>query len=606
MKKLLRKARTVNVLVSVGAAVLAVLLALSGWTDKAANGVADALYQSPRALSSDVFIIGIDAKSLEALGPFNTWPRTYLAQAIERLNADEENRPAVIGIDVMLANASDPQADAAVAQAAARYGNVVTAVSANYNAALVLGEDGQFRMDQDHIESVDYPFDALLAAAAPGHINAMYDADGIVRHSLLYLELPDGSRIPSFNYAIYQKFAAANGLDPERTPPTDSRHFWYLPYAGRPGDYDNGYSLSDLLDGTLPTDRFGGKVVLIGPYAAGLMDYIITAVDHSRQMYGVEYQANAITALIDGDFKREAPLPPQIAILAFATLGSLLFFHKRKVWQCAALWLALGGGWVGLCLLAYGGGLVLNALWVPGAVTIAFIGSVAANYTRAAAERRRVTNTFKRYVAPQVVNELLREGSDALELGGKLCEIAVLFVDIRGFTTMSEVLTPPEVVEILNKYLTLTSSCIMRNGGTLDKFVGDATMALFNAPLKQADYIYKAARTAMDMVEGSRALSEELMRQFGRTVSFGVGIHCGSAVVGNIGAPMRMDYTAIGDTVNTAARLEANAPGGKIYISRAVADSLGDRAKTVSLGDSIRLKGKAAGFEVLTLEELGE
>jgi len=177
-------------------------------------------------------------------------------------------------------------------------------------------------------------------------------------------------------------------------------------------------------------------------------------------------------------------------------------------------------------------------------------------------------------------------------------------VDIRGFTTMSEALDPPTVVQIINKYLTLTTECIMRYHGTLDKFVGDCTMAFWNAPLPQEDAIYLACRAAMDMVEGSKALGEELQQKYGRTVSFGVGVHYGPAVVGNIGAPQRMDYTAIGDTVNTSARLEANAPGGKILISRVVADALGDRAKVTSLGDSIKLKGKAEGFECLTLDEL--
>jgi adenylate cyclase len=202
------------------------------------------------------------------------------------------------------------------------------------------------------------------------------------------------------------------------------------------------------------------------------------------------------------------------------------------------------------------------------------------------------------------MRQLLEQGSDALELGGRLYDIAVLFVDIRGFTTMSEALDPPTVVEIINKYLTLTTECIMKNHGTLDKFVGDCTMAFWNAPVAQEDAVYLACRAAMDMVEGSRALGEELLQKYGRTVSFGVGVNWGSAVIGNIGAPKRMDYTAIGDTVNTASRLESNAPGGKILISRVVADILGDRAEVTSLGDSIKLKGKAEGFEVLTLDAL--
>jgi adenylate cyclase len=229
---------------------------------------------------------------------------------------------------------------------------------------------------------------------------------------------------------------------------------------------------------------------------------------------------------------------------------------------------------------------------------------VALNYFRASLEKRHITDTFGRYVDPAILKELLVKGGAAEDLGGKTFNIAVLFVDIRGFTTMSESLDPPTVVEIINQYLTLTTECIMRHHGTLDKFVGDCTMAFWNAPLPQEDPVYLACCAAMDMVEGSKALGEELMQRFGRTVSFGVGINWGPAVVGNIGAPLRMDYTAIGDTVNTAARLEANAPGGKILISRAVADILGDRAVTTSLGDSIKLKGKAEGFEILTLDEL--
>ncbi len=129
-------------------------------------------------------------------------------------------------------------------------------------------------------------------------------------------------------------------------------------------------------------------------------------------------------------------------------------------------------------------------------------------------------------------------------------------------------------------------------------------MALWNAPLAQDDYVYKACRAAMDMVEGSIPLTAELERKFGKRVGFGIGVHCGPAVVGNIGAKQRMDFTAIGDTVNTSSRLESNAPSSTIYISRAVADILGDRAETTSLGGSIKLKGKTEGFEVLTLDKL--
>jgi adenylate cyclase len=294
----------------------------------------------------------------------------------------------------------------------------------------------------------------------------------------------------------------------------------------------------------------------------------------------------------------------QILLLFAACAFVQAFFYDRRVRAAVPVWLIGSAGWLALCAALYErAGLIMRSLWTPLLVSVLFFISVTANYVRAQRERRRVTATFGRYVDPAVLKELLETGN-ASELGGVTREIAVLFVDIRGFTTMSEALDPPTVVEIINQYLTLTTECIMRRHGTLDKFVGDCTMAFWNAPLPQNDPAYLACQAAMDMVEGSKALGEQLQARFGRTVSFGIGVNYGPAVVGNIGAPKRMDYTAIGDTVNTAARLEANAPGGSILISRSVADALGDRAAVTSLGASIKLKGKAEGFEVLTLDAL--
>ena len=214
-----------------------------------------------------------------------------------------------------------------------------------------------------------------------------------------------------------------------------------------------------------------------------------------------------------------------------------------------------------------------------------------------------MTTRFKKYVAPEIVNEILKEGTDSLKLGGKLTQIAVLFVDVRGFTSMSEKLDPEQLVAVLNRYLGLISECILKNGGTLDKFIGDAAMAFWGAPLRDDDYVFKAVQAAADMAAGSAALAEELERLYGRSVSFGIGIHMGPAVVGNIGSPQRMDYTAIGDTVNTAERLEANAKGGNIYISRAVAEALEGRIRVTPLG-KIQLKGKEEGFEVFRMDEI--
>jgi adenylate cyclase len=417
---------------------------------------------------------------------------------------------------------------------------------ATFGSQLVTNEDGSFHMDDYAILAYDEPFAALKEATSQGHINAMYDADGILRHSILYIDPPGRERVYSFAWMLYEKYAAFQGLSLNNTPPTDSRGRWYVPFSALPGGYCDNVSVTDLLGGDVPSDYFAGKIVLIGPYAAGLQDSYPTAIDHAQNMYGVEFQANAIDAFIAGNYKTELSDSIQLVILFLLSFGCLLWFWDRKVLPATLVWLAVSGGWLGLCKLLFGAGHILHVLWVPLAVTILYIVAVAVNYIHAAIEKRRISNTFKRYVAPEIVSELLKEGTDSLGLGGKLTDIAVLFVDIRGFTAMSEKLTAPQVVEILNKYLTLTTQCIMNNQGTLDKFVGDCTMAIWNAPLPQQDYIYKAVKAAWDMVEGSKILSEELLREFGRTVSFGVGVHCGPAVVGNIGAEMRMDFTAIG------------------------------------------------------------
>ena len=592
------------VLGALGLAALMTLTAAAGLLNKADWVVSDAWYQDPDPFDGDIVLVGIDQRAIEDIGPYDQWGRDIMAQAIEYLNQSEDCRPAAICLDVLyMGEGADPEADAWLAEAAGEYGNVVTGCAALFEDGFVEGEDSEFSQGRFIIRLFEEPFPAMKEAATLGHINAMLDADGILRHHLLAITLPGGQEVPSMALAAAEKFQAHQGLGPVERPPVDGNGFWYVPFSGGPEDLWESISVTDLLAEEIPADYFADKVVLIGPYAPGLQDSYFTSIDHAQAMYGVEFQANAIQALIWGNYRREIGNGPQLLALFLALVISLWAFWQRPVKISTAVWVLLAGGWLGLSKLAYGRGYVLHALWIPLGVTILYAGCLGANYIRAALERRKITSTFQRYVAPEIVRELLKEG-EALELGGKQVDIAVLFVDVRGFTTMSEALEPPEVVEILNRYLTLISDCILNNHGTLDKFVGDAAMAFWGAPLPQEDYVMLACRAAMDMVKGSKALSQELLAQYGRTVSFGVGVHVGPAVVGNIGSPKRMDYTAIGDTVNTSARLEANAPGGTIYISRAVADALEGRIRTTSLGDTIKLKGKKDGFEILTLDEI--
>ena len=590
-------------LIMVLAAGLVTALMASGVLDHADLAVSDRFYQSRSASDGEIVLVGIDQKALEDIGPYSQWGREVMAAALAALNESEACRPAVIAMDVLYSGETDGAGDARLAEEAGRYGNVVAACAAVFGSSLAEAETGEYYLDNFSVTAFDAPYEALGEAAEQGHINAMLDRDGILRHHLLEIGLEDGRRIPSLALKTAEMYREYHGMEQGALPPADARGFWYLPFCGVPGDME-AISLSDVLSGKVPADYFAGKIVLIGPYAAGLQDSYLTAADHAAPMYGMEFQANAIQALLWEDYRREVPDGIQLTALFFLLLLALAGFWKRKVRLSTGLWLLLCIGSAGFCRLMYDRGLVLHLLWIPLGVTVLYVGCIAFNYMQASLEKRRITNTFERYVAPEIVREILREGTGGLELGGKLTRIAVLFVDVRGFTPMSERLKPTQVVEILNCYLSLISDCILKNGGTLDKFVGDAAMAFWGAPLPQEDYVMHALKAAADMAEGSRALSQELLKRYGRTVSFGIGVHVGEAVEGNIGSAKRMDYTAIGDTVNTAARLEANAPAGTIYISRAVADEAGERIRTTSLGDTVKLKGKKEGFEVLCLEEI--
>ena len=596
--------RTIQIIIALLVAAAIVWIASGRLLIVPDGTVSDAFYQEEQAGNADIMIIQIDQDAIDMLGPL-PWPRSVMAYVLEYLNsAGDGSKPAVIGIDVLYSGeGSDPEADEALAAAAADAGNVVVPGAAVFGTSLV-DEGENFYLQDRTVLAFEEPYPALKAAARVAHINTMEDEDAILRHAILFEDVPGLGRVDSFSRAVYEEYCGHMGLQPNPAPTTKDG-FFYIPFTKQPGGYSDGISIAQILDGSIPPETFAGKIVLIGPYAAAMQDEYRTSISHAEPMYGLEVHANLIEAFERGFFPEEVPEGLQLLLLFLISAGTMIFFRDRPLRHTVPAWLLLSFGWLAAAKLLYEkGGLILHVLWVPLAVTVLFIASVAVNYVRSQLEKKRVTDTFGHYVDPAVMKQLLDQGSSALELGGKMYNIAVLFVDVRGFTSMSEALDPPTVVEIINKYLTLTTECIIKNHGTLDKFVGDCTMAFWNAPVAQEDPVYLACCAAMDMVAGSQALGEELMSRFGRTVDFGIGINYGPAVVGNIGAPLRMDYTAIGDTVNTASRLEANAPGSTVLISRAVADMLGDRAEVTSLGSSVKLKGKADNFEVLTLDSL--
>ena len=595
-----------NLYLSLLSAALIVLLIAVGTFRRLDKWIQDRLFQRPQAASTEIIIVGMDEKSLAELGPYSSWDRHVVASALDALASDPDHMPAVVAIDTLYAGETSEEADSHLVQAASRLPHVVTASVADYGMAYTT--EGISISAQMTITAYEEPFAALRAVTAQGHINAMYDQDGIMRHAILYEDIPESTapeagRVYSMAYETAKAYLSSRGESME-VPPTDARGHFSIPYSAEPGGYWDGISLSGLIAGEYDPALFSGRIVLIGPYAIGLQDAYFTPISPSKQMYGVELQANVIQSLIDRRFVTELPDWPQVLLLALLSLAAMYLYLHLRVSTAGVLAFVLAVAGMVVPYFLYSAGYITHPLWIPLAAAALFVVSVIRHYVIQAIERQRVTQTFARYVAPEIVQEILKEGTEELHLGGTLRHIAVLFVDIRGFTSMSERLDPEKVVWILNQYLTMTSECVARNHGTLDKYVGDATMAFWGAPLPLEDPVYFAAKTAMEIVEGAHTLSEKLMHEIQEELHVGVGVNFGPAVVGNMGSARRMDYTAIGDTVNTASRLEANAPSGKVYISRAVADALGERARCTSLHDTVRLKGKAAGFEVLTLDAL--
>ncbi len=558
----------------------------------------DFVYQVPRGVDSQIKIIAIDERTLEELGPIGTWSRQYYADLINKLNEHEDAKPTVIGFDIIFNGYFDDNnvmgGDAAFAAACQESDNVVVASQLQYSEKAQMNHDGTVTY---LVEEVYNPYNELAQYVKVGYANVAQDSDGIVRRVQLE-EMYQGQHMSLFSKVVYDTYCEKMNLSSFEVN-TDKYGKVLINFSGKPGDYE-AISMIDVLNGKIDSRAFRDSIVLVGAYANGMQDNFNVPNGYSQQMYGVEIHANIVQALMKNQFAVTGN--PIVAGIILGLIAAILYFIFKhvKVWL-AAIILILGIGMEIVAGAAFNNnGIAIGLLYFPIVLMISFVYNLAVRYILESRKRKKVLNAFKKYVAPEVVEEIAKKGDFSVKLGGENRDIAVLFVDIRGFTTMSEVLTPEEVVEILNHYLNLTTQAIFKNKGTLDKFVGDATMAVFNSPFDLDDYEFRAVCAAWDIVEGGKALEKELLEKYGRSIGFGVGVNCGQAVVGNIGCEFRMDFTAIGDTVNTAARLESNAKKGQVLISQEVYDRVKDRVEADTLGE-IPLKGKTKGVCVYSI-----
>lgn len=554
----------------------------------------DYLYQNRRPTDSAIKIIAIDEKAIAQFGPFGTWDRSVYADLIRLLNRDAEARPAVIAFDVLFVGRMSDDGDAALQTIAQKSDNVVFA------SHLVIDEHAAMRAGQLRVsktaESLELPYWLEQSDKSVGFSNTGLQEDGSVRAAVLRANVGTIS-LNSFAYQTYLTYCEKTGRIPHQS--SADQEAFLIDYAGQSGDYET-VSLSDVLAGLVDSAAFRNCAVLVGAYTTGLQDEFYTSTNHSEKLYGVEIHANILQNLMEN--RRVLPVAGWLSALICAMTAVLFFLATRGKKLLFGTLLALGliVSYLIIAYLLFRAGREMPVLYPPLAILLIYAYQYLKSYIEERAHRLRLSNAFKKYVAPQVVDQLSKDQRFETRLGGELREIAVLFIDIRGFTPLSESLAPQTVVSILNEYFALVTKAIFDHGGTLDKFIGDAAMAVFNAPLDLEDYEYRAVCTALDIVSGAAELEERLYTQYQKRVGFGIGVHCGEAVVGNIGCQFRMDYTAIGDTVNTAARLESNAKKGQILVSEALYQRVRDRVIAEEIG-IIPLKGKAEGVFVYNI-----
>lgn len=488
-----------------------------------------------------------------------------------------------IALDIVFAEPSTAEADAALAMA--------------------LGPDVMLAADETVIETpqasqtirVDPLPEFLDRGARAGVVSVALDRDGALR------------RLSSAPESFAAGLAASGGAPPGGL----------VRFRGGPRTYRT-VSYYQALDPVafLPPDALNGKTVFVGLSTQTAADASASGADafatpftarDGRLLPGVEAQATFFDAIRSGDVVRSAPLWAQaLTILTAAFAGAALAAGSAVSRRTAALAVTTAIAFVGASLAL----LELAGVWAPpvapALALLASVGSLAArDYARERRARREVVRAFGQYLSPEIVDRLARDPS-ALKLGGERKTLTVLFCDIRGFTTLAERLkTDPErLTSLINRLLGPLSDAVLAEGGTIDKYIGDCVMAFWNAPLDAPDHAARAVSAGLRMLDAVARLNAELAAEAGAAVTpielaVGVGINTGECVVGNLGSDRRFDYTAIGDAVNLASRLES---ASRLYDLPMLIGEETARASGLPLIeiDRIAVKGRLDGIAVFT------
>lgn len=465
------------------------------------------------SVSSEIVIIDVDEESLAAIGQW-PWPRSVHAQLLDKIESSK-----IIGFDILFTEPSNLGEidDATLASAIKNFeGEVVV-------PAVIDEQSGR----------ITYPVDVLRTESTVGFVNTKIDRDGVVRTSEL-----SRSNIEAFDAVLADAYTAAGTIQ--------------IYFHGPAKTYTT-LSYYDVYSGAIPPSLFENKTILVGVSAAGLGDTYQTPFG---AMPGVEVHANTIETLRAGEFLNN--LPTAISIFIFALLSALLLLLVLFVRSVAKLSLASFGVLIVLVVFSYLSftlNIVVPHLYLIVLFIILMGGLVILQYLFESREKNFIRNSFSQYVAPEVISELYLS-PEKLSLGGETRELSILFSDIRGFTTISEKLTPQELMQQLNEYLEEMSEAVMQQRGLVDKYIGDAVMAFWGAPLNNKNHAADACESVLVMMKSLSKLNKKWKQEGRPEFKIGVGISTGDVVVGNMGSKRRFNYSIIGDEVNFSARIE--------------------------------------------------
>jgi adenylate cyclase len=611
-------------------------------------------YQSlkPRdAQARPVVIVDIDEDSMRSVGQW-PWPRTVVADLVAKLRALGS---AAIGFDVIFAEADRLSPQSAVStfrgvdeETKAKLRDLPSNDQVMANAIrggrVVLGQSGIAgtsaaaatpNMPQTGFATMgpdpsDYlvTFPSLLrnvpeleqAAQGRGLLTIRNERDGIVRRVPLVAKAGgivapaltlDMLRVVTNSGAILMRTDAA-GIRSVGFPgvelPTDRNGQIWVYFA--PHDITRFVSAKDVLEGRVPPDRLAGKLVLIGTSAVGLLDTKTTPLD--AVMPGVEVHAQVLEAALTGEtlsypnFAIVAELVVAVAVgAAIAIMAPVMGAVPLFVMGAAAVLTLIGLSWYFFSAQ----NVLLDVTFALMSSFTIYVVLVFIGYFREQADRRRIRSAFSQYLSPALV-EQLAASPDKLKLGGEEKPMTIMFSDVRGFTSISESFKsdPQGLTQLMNRFLTPLTNAIIDRRGTIDKYMGDAIMAFWNAPIDDPDHEIHACQAALDMLARIDALNEERMRESEETgqafipFKMGIGLNTGPCVVGNMGSDLRFDYSVLGDPVNLASRLEGRSKsyGLPIIIGAATAEKAKPRFAALEI-DLITVKGKTQPETIYTI-----